>query len=178
MNTDKNNVRMARIKYIGSIIFAPLSFLLIWSYVAFGITSLYRMINDGWEGTAEIMASIILMLVYIIILLLICILYGKLKKFFSYCTLRKIKKDTYCPACGRSHTVYIRSKNPVYGLLNYRYIYRWCPIFERVVDVYNCEVIFANDLEEDYDRIYGKIQRKKNITNKSNETVEGEEKNK
>lgn len=178
MNTEKNNVRPARIKYVLSIIFAPLSFLLIWTYVALGITSLYRMINADWEGTAEIMATIILMLVYIIILLLICILYGKLKKFFSYCTLRKIKKDTYCPVCGHSHTVYIRSKNPVYGLKNYRYIYRWCPGFERVVNVYNGEVIYANDLEEDYDRIYRKISMKKDKTGKENETVTGEEKNK
>lgn len=158
------SVRKNRIKYIAWGITRFVLLMAILIYIAAGIAVLWQINSSCMSGIVTTETVLICISAFLLILFCMVMLYNRLMKFLSFSTLKKIRKDIYCPACGRKHAVHIRAKNPVKDINDRtvgRYIYRWCPCFDRVVNVYT---LFGHDddnedlqlsaLAEDYDRIY------------------------
>lgn len=163
----RNNVRGNRMKYMIYIILRPVLIVISALYIVVGSAVMYMIYSSHTAGVVATKTALICTIAYLIILICIGLLYDRLMDFLSFSTLRKIKQNIYCPACGKKHTVIIRAKSPVCDIEGYRYIYRWCQLLDRVVNIYtrfdkdyDDEVLQLNEVAADYDRIYACEYRK------------------
>ena len=163
MNTEdkqKKAVKRGRIKYSiyrvsTTVVLVPL-FLCIMA----GMAILFEIAISGLVETKTVA---ICTFTFLIILMAVCLSFDQIIEYLSYITLRRIKGKTYCPACGNSHDIFIRGKAPANEEQYMRYLYRWCPKTERVVNIYTVfdkdyddEVLHLSTVAADYDKIYQK----------------------
>lgn len=111
-------------------------------------------------GNVKRSTSYILYVAYLVIMLALGFLFQNIVYHNCSCTLMEVKSTDICPVCGKVHDIIIRAESPAHAGQNSRYIYRWCPKAERVVNVYtrfdkDCnEILTMHILADDYDRIY------------------------
>lgn len=163
MNTEdkqKKAVKHGRIKYSiyrvsTTVVFVPLLLC-----IMAGMAILFEIAVSELVETKTVAICTI---AFFIISMAVCLSFDQIIECLSYIALRRIKKKIYCPACGSSHDVVIRGKAPANEEQYMRYLYRWCPRTERVVNIYTVfdkdyddEVLHLSMVAADYDKIYQK----------------------
>lgn len=75
----------------------------------------------------------------------------------SHNTLCIEKAVNFCPVCGKYHNIHIRAKEPIIKDAAcpeyHRYIYKWCPLTERIIKIYHDEEL-KEDIKLQYDLLY------------------------